>query len=84
MLMVHKGLTASVTLCVWSLLLVSVPSSLASTPIYSYTDDSGTPTFTTDFESIPEKYRSHARPLELESSPLVPTSPPPALKIDEP
>jgi len=49
-------------------------SSSAGTSIYTYKDDSGTQTFTTELSSIPEQYRSRVVPLYLENS-----SPPPVV-----
>ena len=57
----------------------------AATQIYTYKDDSGTPTFTTDPDSIPEKYRSRVVPLDSDtSSPVeagVPSPPPAAVRV---
>jgi hypothetical protein len=50
-------------------LLTSASQSSAGNQIYRYKDDSGTVTFTTEFQSIPEKYRREAVPLA--------TNPPP-------
>lgn len=55
--------------------LAGVSPSFATNTIYTYTDDSGTPTFTTDLDMIPEKYRSRAVPLDQESSSPAPTAP---------
>ena len=64
--------------------LVASPS-FAATQIYTYKDDSGTPTFTTELDSIPEKYRSRAVPLDSDtSSPVeagVPSPPPVAVRV---
>ncbi len=62
--------------------LISAPV-FASNPIYTYTDDSGTPTFTTDLESIPEKYRNQTVPLDAESTVSLdaPVQPPPAASL---
>jgi hypothetical protein len=45
-----------------------VSPSFAASQIYTYKDDSGTPNFTTELDSIPEKYRSRAIPLDSETS----------------
>jgi len=62
-----------------------VSPSFAATQIYTYKDDSGTPTFTTDLDSIPEKYRSRVTPLDSDtSSPggaAVPSPPPAAVRV---
>ncbi|MFI5248163.1 MAG: hypothetical protein ACHQWV_06390, partial [Nitrospirales bacterium] len=50
-----------------SLVFVVSPS-FAATQIYTYKDDSGTQNFTTDLDSIPEKYRSRVVPLDSETS----------------
>src|SRR5215472_6681282 len=65
----RRGVTFSVVFFLW--LCVSpagVSLSSAGTPIYTYKDDSGTSTYTTELDSIPEKYRSRAVPLDFESS----------------
>jgi hypothetical protein len=75
MLISRRRLTLSVVFFLWlSVPTANVPVSSAADPIYQYTDDSGTQNFTTELYSIPEKYRSRAIPLDLESSS---TSPPP-------
>lgn len=61
-----------------------VSPSFAATPIYTYKDDSGTPTFTTELDSIPEKYRSRVVPLDSDTSSVgggAPSSPPAAPRI---
>ena len=50
-------------------LLTSAAQSSAGNQIYRYKDDSGTVTFTTEFQSIPEKYRREAVPLATNSPP---------------
>jgi hypothetical protein len=60
--------------CFWT---SGVSLSSAGNPIYTYTDDSGTKTFTTDLGSIPEKYRSRVVPLDLgplSAPPVVPAA----------
>ena len=65
---VGKGLTQSVVvfLCL-SATMVHVSSSSAANQIYTYIDDSGTPNFTTELDSIPEKYRNRVTPLDSET-----------------
>jgi uncharacterized membrane protein YgcG len=46
----------------------NVPLSSATATIYKYTDDSGTQNFTTELDSIPEKYRKRVVPLDTETS----------------
>ena len=59
MLISRRGLTLSVVFFLWlSVPTANVPVSSAADPIYKYTDDSGTQNFTTELDSIPEKYRS--------------------------
>jgi len=62
-----------------------VSPSFAATAIYTYKDDSGTPTFTTELDSIPEKYRSRVVPLDSDtSSPVeagVPSPPPVTVQV---
>jgi hypothetical protein len=50
-------------------LLTSAAQIWAGNQIYRYRDDSGTVTFTTEWESIPEKYRHEAVPLATVSQP---------------
>jgi hypothetical protein len=69
-----------------TLVLVFVVSpSFAATSIYTYKDDSGTPTFTTELDSIPEQYRSRVVPLDSDtSSPVgagLPSPPPVAVRV---
>jgi hypothetical protein len=61
-------MASSVQIVVFCLLSMAVPA-FASNQIYRYTDESGTLNFTTEWYSIPEKYRSKAVPLEPEASP---------------
>lgn len=62
-----------------------VSPGFAASQIYTYKDDSGTPNFTTELDSIPEKYRSRVVPLDSDtSSPVgagVPTSPPEVSRV---
>ena len=50
-------------------LLTSAAQGWAGNQIYRYKDDSGTVTFTTEYQSIPEKYRREAVPLGTNSPP---------------
>lgn len=63
----------------------AVSHSLAASQIYTYRDDSGTPNFTTELDSVPEKYRSRVVPLHSDtSSPVeaaVPSLPPAAVRV---
>jgi hypothetical protein len=69
MLISRRELTVSVAFFLWlSVPIANVTLSSATAQIYKYTDDSGTQNFTTDLDSIPEKYRSRAIPLDHESS----------------
>src|SRR4029077_19214007 len=45
----------------------AVAHSFAASQIYTYKDDSGTPNFTTELDSIPEKYRSRVVPLDSDT-----------------
>ena len=45
----------------------NVSVSSATSTIYTYKDDSGTPNYTTELDMIPEKYRSRAVPLDSET-----------------
>ena len=72
----RAAIAFSVACCLSSVSPSLIQSGSAGTPIYTYTDDSGTPTFTTDLGAIPDKYRSQAVPLHLENStpPVVPAA----------
>lgn len=66
-------------------LVFAVSHSFAASQIYTYRDDSGTPNFTTELDSIPEKYRSRVVPLDSDTSspvePVVPSLPPAAVRV---
>src|SRR5829696_378259 len=66
-MLTSRGAPASALICCLCAFSWTASSS-ASTPIYSYTDDSGTQNFTTEFDSIPNKYRHRAIHLHLDSS----------------
>ena len=69
----RRGLTLSAVFFLWlSVLPPYLPLSSAST-IYTYTDDAGTLTFTTELDSIPKKYRSQVTTLNFD----IPREPPP-------
>ena len=78
MLFSRPLLTTSAFFALWlsSFTLPTGPS-LASTTIYSYTNDEGVQTFTNELESVPERYRRQLtqRSFEAESS-AAPSSPP--------
>jgi hypothetical protein len=63
----------------------AVSHSFAASQIYTYRDDSGTPNFTTELDSVPEKYRGRVVPLYSDtSSPVeaaVPSLPPAAVRV---
>lgn len=67
---------------VLSLLCVAVPA-FAANQIYRYADDSGALNFTTELDSIPEKYRDRVIPLAPNPTPAVGAvpSPPPVLRV---
>ncbi len=79
MLIFRRRLACSVLFFLWlfgpagGVLLIS-----AATQIYTYKDDSGTPNYTTDLESVPEKYRSRVTPLDSETSSTIEPSEPQA------
>jgi hypothetical protein len=79
----RRALTALVSFCLWLCALAfAAPNSLASTPIYSYIDDSGVQTFTNQFESIPEQYRAQVQQREIQAS--SPAATPPSSADDPP
>lgn len=85
MLVSRRALTVSAGLLFY--LTVStflLPLSFASTPIYTYTDDAGILTFTTELHSIPEKYRSQLASREFDPTPATPPSRPAAQPVPAP
>ena len=70
MLISRRQLTVFMACFLW----LSVPTAniFATATIYKYTDDSGTQNFTTDLDSIPEKYQKRVVPLDSESSSVSP------------
>lgn len=50
------------------ILFLFISPSLAASQLYMYKDDSGTSNFTTELDSIPEKYRSQVVPIDSDSS----------------
>lgn len=77
--MVHSRIawlaSALLVLCCFALTFLAAPS-LASTTIYTYTNDDGVQTFTNELESVPEKYRPQLtqRTFQSEAAPPPPTS----------
>lgn len=73
----RASLTTAAWLAFW-FFAVTFPavSSLASTTIYSYTNDEGVQTFTNELESVPEKYRPQLTQRSFEANPTAePSSP---------
>jgi uncharacterized membrane protein YgcG len=69
MSILHKRLTFSILFFLWLIVFASSPSSSsAASTIYTYKDDSGTPNYTTELDTIPEKYRSRVVPLDSETA----------------
>lgn len=69
---------------VWSIaLLLLLWSSISNADTYKYIDDKGTPTFTDDIKSIPERYREKAVLLKNDDEKVTILTPPLADKIDE-
>lgn len=68
----------------WSItLLLLLWSSISNADTYKYIDDKGTPTFTDDIKSIPERYRKKAVLLKNDDEKVTILTPPLADKIDE-
>ncbi len=67
--------SAFLVLCCFAITILAVPS-LASTTIYTYTNDDGVQTFTNELDSVPEKYRPQLtqRTFQSEAAPPPPTS----------
>ena len=69
----HRAFTFSALFILWlTPSAITAPLSFASTQIYSYIDDAGVQTFTNEFHSIPDKYRSQLTPREVEAPPAPP------------
>ena len=69
MSILHKRFTFSILFFLWLIVFASSPSSSsAASTIYTYKDDSGTPNYTTELDTIPEKYRSRVVPLDSETA----------------
>ena len=79
---VSPNMRAPFHIAILFFLCVAVPA-FATNQIYRYTDDSGTLNFTTELDSIPEKYRSRVIPLEPDTTADVGavTSPQPVLRV---
>ena len=58
-----------------------VSSSFAASQIYTYKDDSGTPNFTTELDSIPEKYRNRVVPLDSDTTSPVEAGAPSSIPV---
>lgn len=71
----RKTWSISILLLLWSCI------SFAGT--YKYLDDKGTPTFTDDIKSVPEKYRKKAVLLKNDDEKVTISAPPMEDKIDE-
>lgn len=76
MVISRRALRFSVACTLWLPLLAATVSVGVAARIYTYQDDSGTQNFTSEFDSIPEQYRSRVIPLDLDSAPPPPPSPP--------
>lgn len=80
----RTSLTSAVLLALWfSISMFSVAPILASTTIYSYTNDEGVQTFTNELDAVPEKYRRQLSQRHFETE-TVPAAPPPGLAADPP
>ncbi|MBS0169482.1 MAG: hypothetical protein JSR62_03945 [Nitrospira sp.] len=73
---------ALVAMCVSTFAFPDSPS-LASTTIYTYTNDDGVQTFTNELESVPEKYRPQLTQQTIERE-AAPATPPPTVVADSP
>lgn len=75
--------TTAFLACWFSVSTLSTVPVLASTTIYSYTNDEGVQTFTNELESVPEKYRTQLTQRSFETDATT-KSPPPTPTADPP
>src|SRR3712207_6173712 len=66
---------------------IAFAAAASAAPIYSYTDDAGILTFTTELDSIPDKYRNHLSRHDFDSpaappAPVVAESPVPPAAVE--
>lgn len=66
-----------------SIALLLLWSGISNADMYKYIDDKGTPCFTDDIKSIPERYRKKAVLLKNDDEKVTISAPPLADKIDE-
>src|SRR5690242_10120484 len=67
-----KGIMLSILFFLWLVPISNnISVSSAASMIYTYKDDSGTPNYTMELDTIPEKYRSRAVPIDSETSSVV-------------
>ena len=82
----HRAFTFSAFFILWlTAPAITTPLSFASTHIYSYIDDAGVQTFTNQFDSIPDQYRSQLTQREVEAPPAAPppvSAEPPIRSVD--
>lgn len=75
----HRASTFSALFILWlTAPAITASLSFASTHIYSYIDEAGVQTFTNEFTSIPDKYRSQLTQREVEAPPAAPPAVTPA------
>ncbi len=63
-----------------------IPSKSSASTIYTYTEESGTQAFTTELNSVPERYRSQVIPLNFDTplEPPLPVEPTPPVSTEPP
>ena len=63
-----------------------IPSISSASTIYTYTEESGTQAFTTELNSVPERYRSQVIPLNFDTplEPPLPVEPTPPVSTEPP
>jgi uncharacterized membrane protein YgcG len=86
MSILRKRLAFSILFFLWLFVSTSMVSGTAAiSTIYTYKDDSGTPNYTTELDTIPEKYRSRVVPLDSETpstdTPAEPYQPPANVRV---
>jgi hypothetical protein len=82
----RRQVAVSVVCCLCLAAPLRPPSVHPASTIYTYTDDAGTQTFTTELHSIPDRYRSRVVPFQSDfgTPPEIEPAPPPVSAESQP